>query len=343
MTTTTKLETSPPALFAVDWGTSSCRIWMLDGTGRVLDQRKTGWGILQTAQIDADRDVAFSRTLRHIAADLLDAHPCVPVLCCGMVGSNHGWREAPYLPVPTDTRITGDSLTAVPFDGHPVYIIPGLRQSATAEQPFPNVMRGEETQIIGALAALDDSGSFPERFVMALPGTHTKWVDIQKRTILSFSTALTGDLYASLLRDSILAVSAQRNDAGPDPSFLQGMRMRDDNVDAAGITGLLFSTRTLAMSSYFTPAQAGDYLSGLLIGDEVAHLAPKDGRPIVLVGSHAITSRYRIALEHYGHATITLGEETTVRGLWSIAVSSRIITTSNRQGVHHEHREPINA
>jgi len=288
------------ALVAIDWGTTSARAYRLDAAGEVRDAREAPLGIQQV------RD-GFAQALTALLGDwALDP---APRLACGMIGSRQGWIEAPYVDCPA----TPDALTRgiVRVADGALAIVPGL--ACRDRDGVPDVMRGEETQILGAVA-----GDSPA--LVVLPGTHSKWAIASRGTIETFSTYMTGEVYAVLRDHSILGRMAEGvTGAFAADAFARGVRAGlVENGSAGALLHRLFGARTLALRSDLAPQETGDYLSGLLIGSEVA--AGRDwarGRglaaaSILLVGSRALCERYSAA-------------DAAARGLWRIAKAAAIV------------------
>ncbi|MFM9368618.1 2-dehydro-3-deoxygalactonokinase [Streptomyces sp. Da 82-17] len=316
-----------PGLVALDWGTTGRRAWLLDAAGRVLESRRSGQGLLATTEgIDAHdpaaRAAAYEGALREACGDWLAAYPHVPVIACGMVGSAQGWADSGYRTVPAPVDST--ALVRVEHRTGVLHLVPGLRIASDGARPG-DVMRGEETQLVGVLAELgDENGAAP--LTVVLPGTHSKWVRIDgDRRVTGFTTAMSGELYGLLTRHGILARTA-----GP-----AGAAVRDDAAFARGLAagrsrGLaaeLFGARPLVLDGLLDAVSLPDYVSGVLIADEVAHLLPDalpDTTPasapeVVLCGAPDLCRRYAEALAGHGVRTTVLGEEVTARGLWRIA------------------------
>lgn len=256
---------------AVDWGTTNRRAWRIAADGRVEDLIEDGAGIMSVPGGDFAAEAA---TLRDRLGDL-------PMLLGGMIGSNRGWRETPYVPCPADAaRLAAAIVWIDPRTG----IVPGV---SLESRDAPDVMRGEEVQIIGALA----SGAIPADAVVCLPGTHAKWARIKEGRIESFATWMTGEIFALLSEHSILAPQLQgRAQCGP--GFAAGVSASADG-DALGC---LFRLR--AASLLDTPIHDGPgYASGLLIGAEVrAGLAHSLGEAPYLVGRPDLCALYAAAL-----------------------------------------------
>ncbi|MFD6139661.1 2-dehydro-3-deoxygalactonokinase [Promicromonospora sp. NPDC060271] len=305
------------ALVALDWGTTTFRAWLLDGTGSVLDSVRTADGALTIAERSASarvRALAFEDTFRRLCRSWLYEHPGVPVLCAGMAGSNHGWAEAGYVDVPADLGDLAEHLTVVPAGESVVHLVPGLR----VDRPDPDVLRGEEVQLVGALAEVAEGPA-----TVVLPGTHSKWVRLDGTRVTSFTTAMTGELYGLLMRDSILARLAT-GDPGTEvtEAFTRGLDA-EARGEERGLAALLFTARPLALAGRLDPAEIADYVSGLLVGSEVRHMLR--GTPagvVALCGPPATEHRYRFALERGGAFVRTVGEDAAARGLWDIAVAA---------------------
>jgi 2-dehydro-3-deoxygalactonokinase len=263
--------TGAEAFIAVDWGTSNRRAWRMDAGGAVEDSFADGCGILDTPADAFGAEIAF---LRETLGDL-------PMLLGGMVGSNRGWREAPYVPCPASTA---DLAKGILWIDRRTGIVPGVSQD---HGDAPDVMRGEETQIAGALA----SGLVPQDALLCLPGTHAKWVRLEEGRIAGFTTWMTGELFALLGDHSILAPQLA-GEARPGPGFAAGVTASGEG-DALGH---LFRIR--AASALGAPmADAPGYASGLLIGAEVrAGMAQMQGEAPWLIGRHDLCALYAAAI-----------------------------------------------
>jgi 2-dehydro-3-deoxygalactonokinase len=298
-----------PAVAAVDWGTSSFRLWLLDAAGAVLAERRSDEGML-TAGAEG-----FGAILeRHLAA--AGATVDLPVIVCGMAGARQGWIEAPYVTLPAG--LDGILAGAVPIPGQPrkIRILPGLAQRST---DAPDVMRGEETQLAGVLP-LFASG----RHVICMPGTHSKWVDAEDGVISGFSTWLTGELFSVLSRQSILRHSLGENAAPALPDTPAFVAACTDALGQGGDVGpSLFRIRAATLLQDLQPADAAARLSGLLIGAEIAsvrHLFDLPAGKVILVASGALGSLYAAALKLAGCAVLQADADEAVRaGLFEAA------------------------
>lgn len=282
-------------LVAVDWGTSSLRAARLDTEGRVQDERSAARGILSVAP------GAFEQVLGDFCGDWLrDGTLC---LVSGMAGSRQGWIEAPYCPCPADAADLARHLAwAVPGR---VAIVPGV---SCERGGVPDVMRGEEVQVFGAVALLH------ERDLHALlPGTHSKHVRVRGGRIESFATFMTGELYALLRQHSILARTLPAEDGALDAAaFLEGVRHARSE---ASLLSAAFSARTLALFDRMPAAALPSYLSGLVIGEELRHV-PTTGGKMAVIGTPELARRYALALDA---PVACLGAEATWHGLWQLS------------------------
>lgn len=356
------------ALIALDWGTSSLRAYRLDDTGRTLDTRHLPWGIMRLPQPLQDGAAStalsgFDLAFEQACGDWLRAEPTLPVIACGMVGSAQGWQEAAYLDVPVDLERIGTLLTVVQRTGAgpnatPVHIVPGLIQ----RHGLPNVMRGEETQVFGVLFdqagdvaaqpgaapeampdAKPDPASGPtsdpdpiappaDTVLIGLPGTHSKWVSARQGRVTHFDTFMTGEVYAALRGHTILGRTMSDAPAADNGAFMRGVKVAGAPAGRAGVLSTIFSTRALGLTGELPSTSQADYLSGLLIGHEIAALAQmlrEQGElpRIVLCGDPALCQRYILAMQHYGLGTPEQAQNATERGLWHLAVCAGLVKT----------------
>ncbi|MBV8034117.1 2-dehydro-3-deoxygalactonokinase [Roseateles sp.] len=294
------MVTSPARLIALDWGSTRLRAFLLGSDGTVLASRQSEQGASTLSG-----EAAFAAAFEAIQGDW----PALPVLACGMVGSQHGWREAPYAPCPADAA----ALARHALKLHQrFWILPGLMHDGA----LPDVMRGEETQIIGALAR------HPELAVqccLVLPGTHSKWARVEAGRVMGFATHMTGELYALLRQHSVLA-RLMPADGTPAPSsgaFVAGV---DAAREDGGLGHQLFTVRTLGLFKRLPPEHLPDYLSGLLIGHEIAHeLASGAPARLAVVGDPALCDRYAQALGRFGLDAPLQLDNTAPAGLWRLA------------------------
>ncbi|HZF85221.1 MAG TPA: 2-dehydro-3-deoxygalactonokinase [Burkholderiaceae bacterium] len=279
---------------AVDWGTSSLRGALIDEAGRVLDERQAPRGILgvPAGGFPAAFDAVFGDWMA--PAD----RRC---LISGMAGSRQGWVEAPYCPCPADAADLARHV--IPVVSNRIAMVPGLSDS---HDGVPDVMRGEEVQIFGAmqLTGLVDG-------VFVLPGTHNKWVQVQGGRVLGFRTSMTGEFYALLAQHSILSRTVDPTAPLDAEAFAQGLAR---SARGGGLLHNAFGARTLGLFERMSAAQLASYLSGLLIGEEL-RVQPLDTRAdVVLIGAPALTARYSLALDSLHIHPRVLGAEATWAG-----------------------------
>jgi 2-dehydro-3-deoxygalactonokinase len=325
-------------LIALDWGTTSLRAYKLAADGVVLEQRSLSSGIMQLPKIPRiinGRECAdgFELAFDEACGDWLDAQPDLPVIACGMVGSAQGWREAAYCETPANVANLGNSLqTVISIRGTVVHIVPGVIQRSR----LPNVMRGEETQVLGVLQNLPvEAGA---DLLIGLPGSHSKWVDVVDGCITRFDTFMTGEVFAVLSEHSILGRTQQVSATFDAQAFDRGVQIAQSADGELGVLSTLFSARTLGLTGELSPTAQADYLSGLMIGHELAALASAQRRrrnnpnlpSIILIGNAQLCARYRRALDACGFAKVTLAEQATERGLWQLALAAGLIDSSSR-------------
>jgi len=291
-------------LVALDWGSSSFRAYLLGDDGRILERRAEPWGILQLPERD------FRGAFDRITAGWSSASAPLAAIASGMIGSAQGWVEASYVDVPAGAEQLARELTPVP--GTPIRIVPGLAQRGAA----PDVMRGEETQIVGALAA---EPGFADG-VLVLPGTHSKWVRLAGGRIREFTTYMTGELFSVLRTHSILGRLAPPGGGDPgidDGAFARGVKAAQHA--AGGLGSLLFSARASVLVGDLPAGSSLGYLAGLLIGDELRAGLARGGRPAALIGDPALCARYAAALETVGAGGVPILSDAAPAGLWVIA------------------------
>lgn len=297
-------------LLGLDWGSTRLRAYRFDEAGGVAETRALPWG---SRQLPAGGfEEAFARAV--------EGWPRVPVLACGMVGSRGGWREVPYLDTPCRLDALGGALTAIAApDERTVHVVPGLRDPAG-----PDVMRGEETQVAGVLARMPALGGNAR---LLMPGTHSKWVRVCDGAVTAFTTVMTGELFALLRGHSVLGAGLP--DGGTDDAaFARGVAAAQASGAAGGLSRL-FSARALMLEGALAPASVADFLSGLLIGDELrmalaAGWATPDA-PVLVVGEEALCARYLQAAPAFGLSLQPTSGATAASGLWQVAASAGLL------------------
>ncbi len=282
-------------MIGVDWGTSSFRAFRIDADGRVTDRAAAPRGIMTVA------DGNFAAVLRgEIGAWLADGETAV--LMAGMIGSRQGWVEAPYLPCPASPDALAGSLVRVIFDGAMVLLVPGL--SDHDEAGVPEVMRGEETQLVGVIDAMGGNG------LACLPGSHAKWARIAGGRIEGFSTYLSGEAFSAIRAGTILGRMMPEAPHDED-AFRRGVVR---SGEPGHLLHHLFGVRTLGLFRSLDEIGSASYLSGLLIGTEVRAAMPPGGA-VRLIGDASLCGLYRDAIALCGGTAHIENEDAAARGL----------------------------
>ena len=319
------------ALVALDWGTTSLRAYLFDAAGHVLDTRESTAGIMNLPRPAAEG--GFDAAFESACGAWLERAPNVPVIAAGMVGSAQGWLEAPYVDAPASADALVAGIVRVQAArGVTLHIVPGVLERGE----LPNVMRGEETQIFGALGDSPAGGNDGQHELIGLPGTHAKWVVVRGSRIERFHTFMTGEVFAALREHTILGRTMVTPDRMDTEAFLRGVnnaRLKGQ----AGVLATIFSARTLGLTGQLAGQQQPDYLSGLLIGHELAgldavlvqHQSKLDGHALRLIGNEALCGRYQLALAQFGCTEAELVRQATERGLWRIATQAGLVAAAS--------------
>jgi 2-dehydro-3-deoxygalactonokinase len=292
-------------LVAVDWGSSSLRAALLDERGAVLQMRASDDGMLKVERsgFDAVFEAEFG--------DWMDV-PGTRCLMAGMVGSRQGWVEADYVACPCSRDDFVARLKPVgeaSSKRREIAIVPG---ASCVVDGVPDVLRGEEVKAIGVLDLLGaDSAN------VVSPGTHSKWMTLERGRLVRFSTAMTGELYALLRQHSILGrgMPPEGNDALDGAAFDDGVRRA---LDGRGLLQTAFGVRTRSLFGELAAKSLASYLSGLVIGEELRGRPLAGVRSVALVGAPALTERYARALAMCQVDARVFDEAVVWRGLWTI-------------------------
>lgn len=299
-------------LIAVDWGTTSARAYRLGGEGQVLDSRAAPLGISQV------QGGHFAEALSRLLGDWEPED--VPRIASGMIGSRQGWVEAPYLECPAPLSALAHGLVRTPGDR--LLVVPGLR--TRDGNGMPDVMRGEETQVVGSTAGSQAP------MLLCLPGTHSKWVCVEGGRIVDFATYMTGELWGVLLQNSILgrlAVAGQGT-GGASPAFLRGA---ERGAGTGSFMHDVFGARTHVLMGELGGEDVSDWLSGLLIAREIrdarqwAQRRGHDASRVRLVGDDALVARYAAALGAADVGVDRADSRAAAFGLWQIAVQAGLV------------------
>jgi 2-dehydro-3-deoxygalactonokinase len=299
---------SEAAYVAVDWGTSSFRLWLVDRAGNVLEERRSHEGMMAAGKL------GFPTVLQsHLEA--AGAADELPVIVCGMAGARQGWVEAGYVDTPAKLASILEHAVRVPGQDRDIRILPGIAQR---NPKAPDVMRGEETQLLGALGvdAADDA-------VVCMPGTHSKWVKTRGATVERFATFMTGELFDVVSRQTILSHAVTGADDAEDIDAFRSAVMAAFERPAFA-ANLLFQVRSGQLLYGGKPAAARDKISGTLIGLELAAgLAgdvPTTG--ITLIASGRLQMLYQLAFDTVSVPVRSIGAEDAVRRGLSMAAQS---------------------
>lgn len=289
-------------MIGVDWGTSSLRAYRIAPDGAVTDRLDAPGGIMTVAP------GGFPAALMAAIGPWLAVGEN-RVLACGMVGSRQGWVEAPYLRCPAGAMEIAAATLALPFADAEARLVPGL--TTTDADGVPDVMRGEETKLVALAAVLG-----PGRHLACLPGTHAKWARIEAGRIAGFTTHMTGEAFAALSTHTILARTAP--DAPHDPTaFAKGVARARQH---GGLLHHIFGARTLNLMDRLPAEATRSYLSGILIGHEVAAaLAETSATAVELVGAAGLAARYAEALALNGIAVRVHDPDLVAAGLHGLA------------------------
>lgn len=289
------------ALIGIDWGTSRLRAFQIDAAGRVLERRDSDRGIITIG--DGDFPGVFSSVIEGWPRDL-------PVLMCGMIGSRQGWLETPYCSCPVRAVDLGRGLGTVEAGRQAIRILGGI--STVRGQQY-DVMRGEETQIFGVM---EPAGSQ----LVVTPGTHSKWAVIEDAAIRSFRTYMTGELYAVLRAHSILGrlMTERAGQSTDETAFMEGVLATFEDHE---LLHTLFNVRTQALFGRKQPEELPSYLSGILVGSEVAGaLRHHRSDAAVVIATPELRRLYQMAMSAAGlrHITGVDGDHAVVQGLWRL-------------------------
>ncbi len=290
-----------PAYVAVDWGTSSFRLWLIGKDDSVLAESRGNEGMTTAAK------TGFSDVLAsHLAK--ANAPESLPVIICGMAGAKQGWVEAGYVDVPASLSSILTGAVSVPGQRRDVRILPGLAQR---DQARPDVMRGEETQLLGALGP-QSTGSQ----AVCMPGTHSKWVHVKNGRVTGFSSFMTGELFDAISKHTILSHAIAGADQSPadEAAFESAVKAAYDRPAMA--TNLFFTARSGQLLHGLTAAAAQAKISGTLIGLEIAGAMSDAGTgvDITLVAAGRLQGLYEAAFKALSLSYNTIDADTAVRG-----------------------------
>lgn len=282
---------------AVDWGTTNRRAYLIDSSGKCGDEFEDDQGIMSVG------DGGFPEAVAEIRKRLGDK----PLLLGGMIGSNRGWVEAPYVPCPAGME---ELVSGLVWAGEREAIVPGVSYTGDGRA---DVMRGEEVQLLGAVAA----GLVDPDALVCHPGTHNKWTVLRGGQIQSFRTVMTGELFSLLKEHSILA-DMLGGEVAPDEAFRAGVRQ---GFWEEALPAELFSVRARVLLGQADEKDAASYASGLLIGADVRiGLSTPVAVRIAVMGRPELTELYAAAIAEAHRQALELdGERCFLAGIQKIA------------------------
>ncbi len=290
-------------MIGVEWTETSLRAFRLAADGAIRDRKSSARGMQRV------QDGRFADTLREEIGPWLAVGEDRVVLA-GPIGGRGGWIAAPYLACPAGAAELADALVSVPFGWARVKLVPGL--ATTDEGGVPEVMRGEETQFVGGLAAVGERG------ILCLPGPRSRWARVERGRIAGFATWMTGEAHAALRVSASLGRMVR--DAPTDlQAFDQGLAR---SADPGGLLHHLFGVRALGLAGRLSEGAAPAYLSGLLIGHEVREAAPR-GAVVHLIGPADLTTLYARAIAACRGRPIVQNGEAAARGLFLVGEQAR--------------------
>ena len=299
-------------LTCVDWGSSNFRAFLLDGEGELIDSIYFDKGMLELKPDE------FEPTL----FDLLKYWPKTPIILAGMVGSLKGWRNVKYVTCPVNVGDLSQNLTYITnHQNRQITIVAGVQTDASKTQY--DVARGEETQVIGAIELI--GAALDKKTIFCLPGTHSKWMKIEAKSIVDFSTHMTGELFDLLVNHSILAPQATAKPKDQDDeAFIKGITCAKAD---GGLAHHIFSARSNMLNGELSQSEIEPYLSGILIGTEMKEMqrAMPDMRHVYLVGNATLNKIYQLALAQFNlPSSLIDGELAAYTGMNVIAKQANL-------------------
>lgn len=291
------------ALIGIDWGSSSFRAYRYGPDGSVVDSITDDKGILRVL------DKKFEKALFKLLQASLEVNDTL--LFSGMITSRNGWIETPYVEVPADIHTCLSKAVRKTMRDIDMIFLPGVCQ-----QTPPDVIRGEELQIFGVCSETDDG-------LVLLPGTHSKWVQVVRGAITGFQTTMTGEVYDLLLKQSLVGLIAE-GDEYEEPAFLRGVEQgAETGVKSGTVLAKIFTARSGMLLQQHRATEVASYLSGVLIGSEVANALralPDRSLQVTIVGTHLLCTRYARCLEALGCRNYSIVDDAAVKGFSRMAL-----------------------
>ncbi len=301
-----------PKLIACDWGSTNLRVFLLDDDGKILGKKFARRGILNV------RKNRFQDALQFTVGDWLKKYPDLPIIMSGMIGSRQGWVEVPYQHCPCNLNQLANNLTVIEALGRSLLIVPGVDVNSAKRY---DVMRGEETQIAGAIGQQEKS-----RQMLCLPGTHSKWAIIEDHVITKFTTYMTGELFTLLARYSILSRLLTQK-IHVENIFIEGLNEAEQTDEWLS---QIFQGRTKVLAKQLAETEVHSYLSGLLIGYEIKqglqHYPEVLQMPVGIVANERVAQLYQIAFAQKNiRAEIHDVDRVSTEGLFQLARLAKLI------------------
>lgn len=290
--------TMPHSFIAINWGSTNFRAYLISRDGIVLDSIKTAQGV---TKISRGEMVEIADEISRRWPDATGAY------AAGMIGSSSGWESVPYCSCPASLADLAHAIQPTKIGALQCHLIPGL--SGVSPSGTGDILRGEEVELFGLLAA-DDSLTRGKHMIL-LPGTHTKWVQVDDGEIRSFFTSMSGELFDRVQEKGLLA-SIITSGAKPNDIFLAGVELGKQK--SSGFARQLFGVRAQVMLETLHRNDAASYARGILIGAEISdglvqYPDTDECLSITLTGNDGLCALYQYALSSFGIASRILDAE----------------------------------
>jgi 2-dehydro-3-deoxygalactonokinase len=300
-----------PVTVLLDWGTTNFRAFLVKSDGSIIDEKEGDRGIQSVAKGEHERVVSEALASWRAEYGPLD------ILAAGMIGSRNGWIEMPYVPTPAAAADLAAACRTIELaEGDRLTFLPGLTDPTAF--PFPDVMRGEETQLVGFGLMRD--------MIVVLPGTHAKWAEIRNGRIERFRTFVTGEIYTTLANHSFLSKVATAERDHATAAFAKGVALaQEECARAGGLLTRLFAVRTGWLAGTTTPDEMKSRLSGLIVGWEFVEARAggwfKEGDTIAVVGDDDLVEVYERVATAFGLELAPAPADAAIRGALAISGS----------------------
>lgn len=323
-------------IVTIDAGTTNTRssLWI---DGKLAAKVQVEVGVRDTA-INGN-----NQALKHAVRDTINgalakggvaAEDVALTLASGMITSALGLLEVPHLPAPAGMRELAAGMVEVSMPevfSQPIWLVPGVRNH---KEPVGlhnveamDMMRGEETEVVGLLARLNLDG----RALLIMPGSHTKLVSVdEQRRICGCATTIAGELLQAITQHTLITQTLEGE-------FAQTLvpQMVLAGAAAAQRTGLAracFSIRTLGL---FTDSERNDranfLLGAVLSGDLLtlknsSAIKMRPDTPIVITGKPLLRDALSLLIQEngffYGKRIVVSDEQQAdMAGFGAIAIA----------------------